>query len=119
MATIEAQLIPHGYSHIAEIWKWTGVTEDDECLPAQVPHKADKTVQVVGDFGTGGAIDIEGAALPQGLETDFALLDDTNGNAMTILTKKPLVVAPNVSRLRPRPSAGTDVLVDIVLVITG
>lgn len=119
MATIKGTPIKHPWSNIAEVWKWEGVSESDTCSEIVVPHKSDKSVQVIGNFGAGGVIDIEGAVLPEGLETDLAVLTDIAGAALNVGDKTPRVIGPNVSRLRPKPSAGTSVLVDIVLVITG
>jgi hypothetical protein len=117
MATIKPVLIQNPYSHIAEIFKWEGMTEADTAVPVVVPHKADKTVQVIGDFGAGGAVDIQGALAPGAPAGDFVTLDDPQGNALSFLANKIEAVLENTYSVAPKVASGAGVSVTVLLLI--
>jgi hypothetical protein len=56
------------------LWKWEGLQEGDTGEPVPCPHYADKSVQVIGTFGSGGTCRIEGSNMPLS-PTYFSLKD--------------------------------------------
>lgn len=117
MAVIKAVKIEHGYGHIAEIWKWAALTEADTADPVVVPHKADKTVQVLGTIN-GGTIEMRGSVLPEAPAADLFVLDDNAGVAIAITDKKPRLIAQNVATFAPVITVGAGMSVDVYLVCT-
>ncbi len=98
-------------------FKWAGMTEADTAVPVRdLAAKTDATVMVVGDFGSGGDIRIEGTLDPD--EATFVDLHDPQGNVIAFTTADNIeTILENVPILRPRLEAGTSVDVDIYLML--
>lgn len=62
----------------------------------------DKTVQIAGTFGAGGAVTIQGS----NDGTNWATLNDDQGVALVITTTVPRVIAQNPIYIRPSVTAG-------------
>lgn len=95
---------------------WAGLakTTDDTGDPVALPNRADRTVQVVGTFGTGGNVRIEGSI--DG--ANYAVLTDPQGNALDITAAKIESISEVVRYIRPRVTAGdvaTSLAVSILL----
>ncbi len=103
--------LPHSGS--ARLYKWEGITDGDSGEPLQLPIKNDKSVQVVGSFGSGGEVTMEASNLPDGATydacrniSDVAIVFDAAGREQIV----------DVSLwFRPRHTAGTGVDVDVYL----
>jgi len=82
------------------VTKWETVTNGDTGAQLNVADLPDKTVQVIGTFGTGGSINIEGS----NDGTNWEILTDIAGSAITLtaagmrtITENPLYMRPNVT----------------------
>jgi len=79
----------------------------------KIPDYPDKTVQIVGNFGTGGTLDIEGS----NDGTNAAILTDTRGNSITKTAAYLGSMAENPLYIRPKLSAGTGAVdLDIIVI---
>lgn len=83
---------------------WAGLTQAtlDDGDPFEMPGWADRTVQVIGNLGTGGSVRIEGSL--DG--TNFVPLTDPQGNALDVTTLKIESVSELTRYIRPRITAG-------------
>ena len=98
-------------------FEWLVVTDADTCAHVEMPHKSDKTIQVSGDFGTGGNIAAEGTLDPAPGGANFVELDDPQGTNIAILADGVETILQNVFFIRPNVAAGTSV--DVTIRIMG
>ena len=91
---------------------WEGITESDQGDAISVTDYPDKTVQVIGDFTSSGAITMQGS--PDG--STWGTLTDVSGNDVVLTDATPVVIGPNPVYIRPFATAGTGVDMDVYLV---
>jgi len=91
---------------------WTGITEADTGLPVNMARFPDRTVQVLGDFTTSGAVTIEGSN--DGGVTYFTLTDPT-GAPLVFTAAGGKLIVENPEKMRPRATAGTSVSMDVYI----
>ena len=84
---------------------WSGLTKttDDVGTPVDAPDHTFKEVQVLGTFGAGGSVRIEGS-LDGG--TTWAALNDVQGNALNVAAAAIERVQESTARVRPLVTAG-------------
>lgn len=122
MATVSVQKIEVPFSN-ARLYLWEGLTPGDDGEPVPLPVLSDKTVQVVGDFGTSGQLDVEGSLKGDKAESalvdaDFANLTDPQGNAIQATAALIETVQENVYWIRPHVTAGSGSIdLDIYLLV--
>lgn len=120
--TVEIPIYAQGASAPSTyIVTWTGLLNGDDGAPFVCPNRADKSVQVLGTFGVGGNARIEGTnkqaySITPGTSgggtnlllptTDFAPLNDPQGNALDVAAAKIEQVLENPNAIRPRITAG-------------
>lgn len=92
--------------------QWAGITESDTGLPVILSDYPDRTVQVVGDFTSSGAITIEGS---NDGGTTYATLHDFAGTALVLTDGSIKLIAENPDYIRPRATAGTAVAMDVYI----
>lgn len=104
MATITPTLVPStDISHIT--YKWEGfATNGDVGAAVAMPGYPDRTVQILGTFGTGGEITLEGS-LDGG--TTYFTLTDPQGNSIVKTAAGGEAITELVGLIRPRLTAGT------------
>ena len=68
---------------------WLGLTTDDTGEPLEAAKHSDKTVQVVGNFGSTGVITMQGSnvAAPSTNDDDWVTLTDTTETAIELTAK--------------------------------
>jgi hypothetical protein len=101
-----------------QVWivTWEGLTQttSDSGDPFEMPGAADRSVQVIGTFGTGGSVRIEGS----NDGTNYATLADPSSTALNI-TAAGIEGVQEITRwIRPRVTAGdgaTDL--DVILLV--
>lgn len=81
---------------------WANLANGDSGAPVDLVEFADRSVQVVGTFGTGGSVSLEGSLDA----SNFASLTDPQGNALAITTAKIEAVSELTYQVRPRVTAG-------------
>lgn len=85
------------------LYSWTPLTTtNSDGAPCYYTGAGDRTIQVVGTFGAGGTIVIEGTL--DG--TNFATLKDAGGTALSLTAAGIRTVLENVLAIRPRVTAG-------------
>lgn len=88
------------------------MTETDaDGAPIALPWCLDWSVQAVGDFGSGGAVSLQGTL--DG--TSWAVINDHNGNAVTMTAAGIAHVQGAFVSVRPAVTAGTSVDVDVTI----
>lgn len=83
-------------------FKWTGLLNGDDGEAIDWAVFADRSVQVVGTFGAGGSVRIEGS----NDGTNFVALTDPQGNALDITAAKIEQLQELALKVRPRVTAG-------------
>lgn len=112
MATRQGTLII-GEDGVARA-RWTGITEADQgSAVGGLSGYPDRSVQVVGDFTTSGAITLEGS---NDGGTSWSTLNDFEGDALVITTTDIRLIAENPDLIRPRATAGSSVSMDVYIV---
>lgn len=94
--------VPESLHHTCVVATWPAMQSGDDGQPIELANFADRSVQVVGDFGAGGNVRIEGSL--DG--TNYATLTDPQGNALDITTAKIEAITELVRWIRPRVTAG-------------
>lgn len=91
-------------SDTAKLVTWTGLkfTTADSGDPVQWVDCADRCVQVLGTFGVGGSLTIEGS----NNGVDFLALSDPQGNPLTFTSSRIEQVLELPRYVRPRVTAG-------------
>ncbi len=91
---------------------WEGLLNGDDGSPVQWSDFADRSIQVIGTFGAGGNLRIEGS----NDGTNYATLNDPQGNALDFTSAKIEQALECTRYMRPRVTAGdgtTDI--DVIL----
>ncbi len=88
-----------------KVIKWTGLLNGDDGSPYILAGKyADKNVMVIGTFGTGGSLAVEGTN--EKTATTWLALNDQAGATIAITVAKVKQVLENTLQLRPHVTAG-------------
>lgn len=87
-----------------QLWKWEGITEADTCEPVKLEPFSDKSVQIA---GTVDGISIEGSLVPDAGDDDYEILDEPNGDPITVSAGAIKSILPNVWFVRPKQPTGT------------
>lgn len=84
---------------------WTPLANGDAGSALTAASLADKTVQILGTFGAGGTVIIEGS---NDGGTTWATLNDSRGegNALSFTAANVCTILENTERIRPRVTAG-------------
>lgn len=103
MATRDGKVI-HGDDKLGYAF-WTGLTDDtsDVGEGVRIGRFPDKSVQVVGTFGTGGEVQIEGS---NDGGTTWGRLRDPQGTLLAIQDSNLVLVGESPLLIRPVVSAG-------------
>lgn len=94
--------VPNSLHHTCVIVTWPAMALGDFGQPIELANFADRSVQTVGDFGTGGSVRIEGSIDGE----NYAPLTDPQGNYLDIATAKIEAISELVRYIRPRVTAG-------------
>lgn len=116
MATIAASPLPDGNFKIKR-FKWLALTKTTDDVGAAVAMAAwpDRSVQVFGTFGTGGACAIEGS---NDGGTTWKVLTDPQGNALSFTAAGIEAITELVHMIRPHITAGdVATLLDVYLMM--
>lgn len=91
---------------------WSNITEADTGLPADIRDIVNPVVQASGDFDASGAVTIEGESVSG---NGYGTMRDQLGTALVLTTAVPRVIAEPLPSVRPRATAGTAVVMDVVI----
>jgi len=81
---------------------WTNLANGDTGDPVSYPRHADKSAQVAGTFGAGGAVQIQGS----NDSSNYVQLNDNGGTAISITAAGIKGVSENTRLVRPAVTAG-------------
>lgn len=81
---------------------WSGLLNGDTGAPVDWPLYADRSVQVVGTFGAGGSVSIEGS----NDDSNYVALSDARGSALAITAARLEQVEDCSKSIRPNVTAG-------------
>ena len=95
---------------------WETVTNDDTGAPVGLSEYPDKTVQVIGTFGTTGIATMQGSPLAAPGANDWGALHNPQGTDIAIGDKEPLVIAESPRVFRPSV-AGGDGTTDLDIIV--
>lgn len=98
------------FAHGVVIVQWLNVTENDTCESYEDGGGSDKSIHIVGSFG-GGSVSLLGS----NDGTNFPILKDLEGNAITASSEIITTVRDNVLYFKPGQPGGTSVSVNIHL----
>lgn len=113
MATIPLSKNPSGNTRTM-IVTWPHLANGDDGDPITFSQYADKSAQVIGTFGVGGGVAIEGSNNGK----DWAPLSDPQGNDLNFSTAKIEMVTEATLYVRPRVTGGngsTDLTVILLM----
>lgn len=82
--------------------KWEGLLNGDDGTPVEMGAWPDRSVQVIGTFGTGGSVSLEGS----NDGTTWKALTDPQGNATTFTAAGIEAITELTWKIRPRCTAG-------------
>jgi len=82
--------------------RWNGLANDDDGAKFEMPGWSDRSVQVVGTFGVGGNLRVEGSN--EG--TNWSTLSDPQGVDLNFTTMDIAAVLEIVRYIRPRVTGG-------------
>lgn len=94
--------IPETLQHLCVIMEWAAMANGDDGEQVELANFADRSVQIIGTFGVGGSVRIEGS----NDGTNWAPLTDPQGNNLDITTAKIEAITEVVRYIRPRVTAG-------------
>lgn len=116
MATVSVTHTPSFDGRIARA-QWEGfIAADDVGEAVQMGTYADRSVQVLGSFGTSGAITIQGS---NDGGTTWATLSDPAGGSLVFTAAGIKAISELVDRIRPIQSAGSGADIDVHLFLGG
>ncbi len=90
---------------------WGPLSESDAPVAVSFPGYADKTVQVEGNFGTGGHVTIQGS----NDLTNFRTLNQPNDTAIDISAAAINQILEHVIQYKPKVTAGTGLSVTVTM----
>ena len=89
---------------------WAALTTTDNYgSPIAMPGSADRSIQLLGTLGTGGAVTLYGsnkASPDTSSDTDWAILTDPQGNNIVLSTLKVEAITELMRWVRPKITAG-------------
>jgi hypothetical protein len=91
-----------GFSEYAHVISWTGLLNGDTGVPVEMPGSHIRSVQILGMFGVGGTIVLEGS----NDGTNYVTLTDPQGNAISKTSAGIEQVQEATRFIRPRVTAG-------------
>jgi hypothetical protein len=116
MATVTPTRMAAADQRYARV-RWEGFAASaDVGTEVDLSNYGDRSVQVLGNFGTGGEITIEGS---NDGGTTWATLTDPQGNALVFTAAKIEAITELVHKIRPRQSAGSGADIDVYMFFAG
>jgi hypothetical protein len=115
MATVKLQTENKGnVQHV----KWEGLTTDDYGQPWELPSHGDKTLSILGNFGSGATVTMQGSNVWVPVLTsddDWHTLTDTTETDIAPTAKLGGQILQNYRWIRPKVTAGTAPDLDVLI----
>jgi hypothetical protein len=116
MAVITTTRIPSSLQKV-DYLAWMGLTTGDTGKPMESSAHSDKTVQVLGNFGTNANVTMQGSnvAVPSENDDDWITLTDTTETDLVFTAKSGAIILQNYRWIRPKVTGGTTPALDIYI----
>jgi hypothetical protein len=101
-----AQSVPDSMDARVLMAVWTPLLNGDTGAPIEAAQFADRSVQLLGTLGVGGNMILEGSNVAVPGASDWATLNDPQGNPISLNALKIEAVSEVTRWVRPRISAG-------------
>lgn len=115
MATVVLQTENKGnVQHV----KWEGLTTNDYGQPWELPNYADKTFSILGDFGSGATVTLQGSNVWSPVLTtdnDWHTLTDTTETDIAATSKLGGQILQNYRWVRVKVTGGTSPDIDVYI----
>jgi hypothetical protein len=98
--------------------KWTGLTTNDYGQPWEQPNHSDKTFSIIGDFGSGATVVLQGSNVWNPVLTtdaDWHTLTDTTETDVSVTSKTGGQILQNYRWIRPKVTGGTSPDLDVYI----
>lgn len=98
--------------------KWEGLTTNDYGTPYENPSYSDKTFQILGNFGSGATVVLQGSNVWSPVLTDdndWESLTDTTETAISATSKLGGQILQNYRWIRPKVTSGTSPDIDVLI----
>lgn len=92
---------------------WTPVTEADTCVAVEYPEFSDKSIQVLGTFGS-ASVALQGS---NDSGVTFAALHDPGGTAIAITSAGIKAVLENSQQIKPVATGGSSQSLSIAMLL--
>lgn len=97
--------------------KWLGfAASGDVGTSVDMPAYPDRSVQVLGNFGSAGEVTIQGS---NDGGTTWATLTDPQGNALVFTSARLEAITELVGKIRPAATAGSGAAIDVYIFFGG
>ena len=98
--------------------KWAGLTTNDYGQPWENPKYADKTFSIIGDFGSGATVVLQGSNVWQPdltTDTDWHTFTDTTETDVSVTSKTGGQILQNYRWVRPKVTGGTSPSINVYI----
>lgn len=98
--------------------KWEGLTTGDYGQPWENPNYSDKTFSILGNFGSGATVTLQGSNVWNPVLTDdndWHTLTDTTETDIAVTSKTGGQILQNYRWLRPKVASGTSPDIDVLI----
>jgi hypothetical protein len=98
--------------------KWEGLTTNDYGQPWELPSYADKTFSILGNFGSGATVVLQGSNVWDPVLTtdnDWHTLTDTTETDISATSKLGGQILQNYRWIRPKVTGGTTPDLDVLI----
>lgn len=117
-AITEEVLSPNGQPTGNFIIKWLGMKNGDLGEPWQAAQWADRNTQVLGMFGSGGSLTMQGSNLKDPVDDEFASLHDSQGLVIAITAVGFIEISEIPWYTRPKVTAGdSSTSLDVIMMV--
>lgn len=116
MAEIAAQPVKLDTRDDVVMVTWPNFKDGDTATPYETPSRADRSVQMVGDFD-GNTIAIQGSNEDDPETGVFATLTDPQGNPLTFTAEKIESVTELTRWIKPVNTAGAGAAQDVTIIL--
>lgn len=115
MATVPLQTENKGnVQHV----KWEALTTNDYGQPWELPNHSDKTLSILGNFGSGATVTMQGSNVWKPVLTDdndWHTLTDTTETDIAATAKLGSQILQNYRWIRPKVTSGTSPDLDVLI----
>lgn len=98
--------------------KWEGLTTNDYGQPWELPNYSDKTFSILGNFGSGATVVLQGSNVWKPVLTDdndWHTITDTTETDISVTAKTGGQILQNYRWVRPKVTGGTTPDLDVLI----